>query len=530
MLAAPDRDRHAGRAAGLHRDDLAVFRRHRRAVEFRPRLLDIAAREQGNAPPCRLVERSAGPRPRGGPQPFAIERDGARRVVEQRRELASTAGDAAAPAATIATARAGRGSRTPPPRRRRAAPARRCPRSTPRARTRARGSRDDFRAEVLVLAAGTARDRGAGRDRVREARADRLVEHRARLRLLPRGQGTTHGEHHLQPVDRLLHDLELDHRRDRGQRKERIAGVHELARRQAQHIAHPAVDAPEHRQAATAGAGRPRLGEVADVVADQRRGVLVERRDDHTAHLPRGAVVAGLVEDLDQHVLRLNVVVRARRALQRDIARLAGAVEVDDLGIEHRAAQGAQLRRHRLADRADGAEAQGDAVLPAVARQELKVGRQGEQIVGALAHEPIRLRSERRGDREHERRAGRAIARGRVAPVAHRKSVGCRGTAVVVGADDGQARSEIAPVPEVIAQRDRLPEQARHPGAPDRDRRVGRAAGRDRGDGAMLRRHGTAVERGARLLDLAPGQQRHAPPGFRLERSAPSPSPARRWR
>jgi hypothetical protein len=70
-------------------------------------------------------------------------------------------------------------------------------------------------------------------------------------------------------------------------------------------------------------------GKVADLIADHRLGIIVERRYKDAADLTRRAWGAGIVNDLDQRGFLIDVVVRTRGALVRHQQAFLGTVGRD---------------------------------------------------------------------------------------------------------------------------------------------------------------------------------------------------------
>ena len=96
---------------------------------------------------------------------------------------------------------------------------------------------------------------------------------------------------------------------------------------------------------------------VADRVADQRRREIVQRRHHDAPDLAGAHGTPRVIDDLDDRRLGLHVIALVLRALERHVADLLGAVHVLERDPEGGAARRTHVRRHRLAHRADAAQA-----------------------------------------------------------------------------------------------------------------------------------------------------------------------------
>jgi hypothetical protein len=121
--------------------------------------------------------------------------------------------------------------------------------------------------------------------RIRPSKLERLAQGVGERLFLRRGQRFDRDELELDVVERMLDDLVLLDRRDlvegleAGARQEAAAvGLH-------QQVALAAEDAPQGRQGPAAGARAADLGIVADVVAQHRRGEVVQVGHHHPADL-----------------------------------------------------------------------------------------------------------------------------------------------------------------------------------------------------------------------------------------------------
>ena len=254
-------------------------------------------------------------------------------------------------------------------------------------------------------------------------------------------------------------------------------------------------DAGQHRQSAAAGTGFANLRVIPDVIANQRRGEVVERGHHHPTHLARAALPAIRVENLHDHVLGLHQVMFVARALQGHIAHLLGAVGIGHGGVPGFLAQAAHLGarglRHGLYLAQGGKP---NCRLQAMARQGFRVGGVGKQVLRIELGQPSRLVLHRRHDVEQIGRPGRKSPAGGDAPGATALAMGISRLAAVIMADRGQGRAHVASLPHMVPYGQCRPQVSGHGGPRDGHRRS-RGAGRgDGGQGQVSRRQVPAFQ------------------------------------
>ncbi len=195
----------------------------------------------------------------------------------------------------------------------------------------------------------------------------------------------------------------------------------------------------------------------------------------------------------------------------------------------------AQLGRDDLAQRPDAAQPGiGDAGRAAMLQQRHQVRREGHQVAGILALQPLGLLVDRGVDVQRGGRAGLEGHADMAGPV-----VGDDPVRIVEGRrfhrilrafqvlDGAQLEREIAAMPVLIAQRERAEQQLRARVAEHLDRRAGRPRGPHHEALAVPLRRLPAVQRRIGPLDVLPGQWRQPRPQCRRCRSVRSPADGR---
>src|SRR5208282_1504865 len=353
----------------------------------------------------------------------------------------------------------------------------------------------ELRDEVLVLPGRIAGDFVVIAEAHDEGIAELLTHPSAEALLLPRLEPPRRDEAQLDVLEALLAELVLPYRRRGDQRLETAAR--------------------QERKPAAAPAGRAELGEIADLVADERHGEVVERRDHDLPHPARGHRPAGFVQGFDERDLGLDVIMLIVGALQRKITGLARAVDVADTHIPGLAAAHAYGRVEPLGDGDDFAQLrQTHAAAQAILGQIGGVARKREQIVGVLAHQPFDLLLDGAVDVERDRRTMTRHHGLDIAPRAVRHSVGVGRNLAVRLPDPGELAAQIAPLPDVVAERHRLPKQQPDVAARGADRPPGRTRGEYFTDLPVPWRQGRRDEIAASRLNLAAPKAGDARPGL----------------
>ena len=132
-----------------------------------------------------------------------------------------------------------------------------------------------------------------------------------------------HGADQFEAQQRICVQTEahVAHRRNREKLLRYQGGVAHAARATSHELYLPTPDAANDRHVDAAVARLAPFGHVADIVADQRHGLAVQRRDQHPARLPDPAGLSGIIDNFDDDVGRHDMKMLVARTLNRQPAR-----------------------------------------------------------------------------------------------------------------------------------------------------------------------------------------------------------------
>ena len=151
-------------------------------------------------------------------------------------------------------------------------------------------------------------------------------------------------------------------------------------------------DSGQHGQSPAARARRPESRVVAEVVADQGHGEVVQIGDDHAADLAGGASGAVGTKHLQEAPFGLQVQIRMLAALQGERPQFGAAVGVEVFRVPDVSNHAAQTGRGHVAEAHDGAQtARSLAVQPTAPQERLKIGVVHDQAARLLPAQPVEL-------------------------------------------------------------------------------------------------------------------------------------------
>ena len=206
-----------------------------------------------------------------------------------------------------------------------------------------------------------------------------------------------------------------------------------------------------------------------------------------------------------------------RGALQGDVAGLLGAVTVDHRHVPDPAAGLPGLGVQHLGNGLHLTQrGQADSAFLAVMQQRLKVRGEGEEVLRIAPLQPRHLLMNLAAQVQQQRRTGGEDRAGRGAPGFALGAARIGRSRAFRRSDRGQGPTEITPVPEMLAQREGLPEKLRKLGLDHLDGHTGGTGRKDLVGSAMRLGQRSAAQAVEGVLDFPAAQ--HWNPGPRVRR------------